>query len=91
LRRLGLKKAASLDRSSKTDLPRRPLSFEKTQRAKPSEVTLAEGWKSEDRGRCTACIPPTAPVGMDIYEIGAYSAKDRAREPELFISYQFPA
>lgn len=58
--------------------------FQKTQRAKPYEVTLARDWKSEDRGHWTACIPPTAPVGMDIYETGAYSARDKATEPELF-------
>ncbi|MEA3208709.1 MAG: hypothetical protein QOE70_1766 [Chthoniobacter sp.] len=58
--------------------------FQKTQRAKPYEVTLATDWKSEDRGHWTACIPPSAPMGMDIYETGTYSAKDKAREPELF-------
>ena len=58
--------------------------FQKTKRAKPYEVTLARDWKSEDRGHWTACIPPTMPVGMDIYEVGTYSAKDKAKEPELF-------
>ena len=58
--------------------------FQKTRRAKPYEVILAGGWKSEDRGHWTGCIPPTAPMGMDIYETGTYSAKDKATEPELF-------
>lgn len=59
------------------------ISFEKTQRAKPYEFTLAKDWKSEDRGHWTACIPSTAPVGMDIYESGTYTARDKAKEPEL--------
>jgi len=58
--------------------------FQKARRAKPYQVILAKGWKSEDRGHWTACIPSTASVGMDIYEAGTYSAKDKAAEPELF-------
>lgn len=60
--------------------------FEKTKtpRAKPYEVTLAKDWQSEDRGHWTACRPPTVPVGMDIYEVGTYSAKDKASEAALF-------
>ena len=58
--------------------------FEKAQRAKPYEIALAAGWTSADRGHWTACIPPKAPVGMDIYEAGTYSANDQASEPALF-------
>src|SRR5262249_7541622 len=32
----------------------------------------------------TTLIPPTTPMGMDIYESGTYTAKDQATEPELF-------
>lgn len=31
------------------------------------------------------CKPPTAPVGMDIYELGRYSCDDRAKTPELLM------
>jgi len=58
--------------------------FAKTERAKPYEVTLAKDWVSEDRGHWTACRPSTVPVGMDIYEYGTYSTKDKAKEPELW-------
>ncbi len=44
-------------------------------RKKPFEVTPAKGWKHEDRGNWETYIPPIAPVGMDIYEMGRYSAR----------------
>jgi len=44
-------------------------------RKKPFKVTLASGWRQEDRGHWEMFIPPSAPVGMDIYEVGRYSAK----------------
>ncbi len=63
-----------------------PMIFEFTKRAreKPFEVTLADGWKSDDKGHWLMLIPPSFPVGMDIYEMGTYSAADPADEAELF-------
>lgn len=58
--------------------------FEKKARKKPYEVALAKGWESDERGHWTACRPADLPVGMDIYELGAYSAKDAKEEPKLF-------
>jgi hypothetical protein len=50
-------------------------------RQKRFQLTLAEGWKAQDRGNWLMLIPPTAPAGMDIYELGSYStekAEDQA-------------
>lgn len=57
--------------------------FVAAQRVKPFEVTLAKGWTTKDRGHWLALIPPTFPVGMDIYEVGAYSADNPAQEQAL--------
>lgn len=46
-----------------------------TGRKKTFTVTPASGWRQEDRGHWEMFIPPNAPVGMDIYEVGRYSAK----------------
>ena len=54
------------------------------ERVKPFEVTLAEGWKSNDKGNWLMLIPPSFPVGMDIYEMGSYSSDDSDAEQELF-------
>lgn len=42
--------------------------FTKTEREKPFEVTLAKGWNSIDKGNWVMLVPPSFPVGMDIYE-----------------------
>jgi hypothetical protein len=62
-----------------------PMIFEflPTKREKPFEVTLAEGWKSNDRGSWLMLVPPGFPVGLDIYEMGVYSADVQAEEPKL--------
>jgi hypothetical protein len=56
------------------------------QRAKPYGFTLAEGWKGVDKGNWLMLSPPDFPVGLDIYEMGVYSAEDKEAEPELFKS-----
>src|SRR5207237_3081135 len=58
--------------------------FTRTQGKKPFEVTLAEEWKSIDKGNWLMLVPPSFPVGMDIYELGTYSSDDKATEKELF-------
>lgn len=53
--------------------------FVKAESRKPYEITLAKGWQSEDHGNWVLCKPPTAPVGMDIYQMGTYSCDDRTK------------
>ncbi|HNB17168.1 MAG TPA: hypothetical protein PLC15_17425 [Candidatus Obscuribacter sp.] len=59
--------------------------FSKVERKKPIQVTLAKGWTATDRGHWIMCVPPTAPVGMDIYELGRYSCDDKVKTQELFM------
>lgn len=47
----------------------------------PFEVQFVEGWRAEHRGQYVAFIPTQAPVGMDIYMFGTYTADEG--EPEL--------
>ena len=49
--------------------------FLRTTREKPFEVTLADGWKAIDKGNWVMHVPPSFPVGMDIYELGTYSTE----------------
>lgn len=57
--------------------------FIKAEVQKPYQISLASGWQSVDHGNWVMCKPPTAPVGMDIYELGGYSADDDAKSKEL--------
>ena len=52
----------------------------------PFTVKLAKGWKSEDRGSYVFHGPPSAPVGMDVYVMGTYSALEK--ESTLFTKVQ---
>jgi hypothetical protein len=54
--------------------------FTATNREKPFEVTLVDGWKAVDKGNWLMCVPPSFPVGLDIYEMGNYSSADKATE-----------
>ena len=58
--------------------------FTKVGREKPYTVKLMDGWKSDDKGHWLMLIPPSFPVGMDIYQMGTYSADNPADEAELF-------
>lgn len=49
----------------------------------PYSLTLAKGWRSEERGNYTAYIPKIAPVGMDIYMMGRYHNMDNEQLKEL--------
>src|SRR5205085_11129590 len=51
--------------------------FTKTKREKPFEVALADGWKRVDKGNWVMHVPPSFPVGMDIYEMGTYSSEEK--------------
>jgi len=57
--------------------------FKKTDREKPFEITLADGWKTIDKGNWVMHVPPSFPVGMDIYEMGTYSSDEPGKEKEL--------
>ncbi|MDX1986551.1 MAG: hypothetical protein SFV17_07680 [Candidatus Obscuribacter sp.] len=59
--------------------------FSKVERKRPIQVILAKGWTATDRGHWIMCVPPTAPVGMDIYELGRYSCDDKAKIQDLFM------
>ena len=54
--------------------------FTGTKREKPFAVTLAQGWKANDKGNWVMYVPPAFPVGMDIYEMGTYSCPEPKRE-----------
>lgn len=54
--------------------------FKKAERKRPYEFTLANGWQSHDKGSWVMCVPPTAPVGMDIYELGTYSSDTKTED-----------
>ncbi|MBS1991739.1 MAG: hypothetical protein JSS83_14560 [Cyanobacteria bacterium SZAS LIN-3] len=49
----------------------------------PYTITKAPGWIEENRGDYVAYIPSIAPVGMDIYMMGKYSALSPAQEKEI--------
>jgi len=48
------------------------------------EITLLNTWEAKDRGLYFGYKPPSAPVGMDIYVMGHYSATNKADEAALF-------
>ncbi len=50
----------------------------------PYDLKVAEGWTSHDQGIYVGYKPPTFPVGMDIYQLGSYSATDSKSESALF-------
>ena len=52
-------------------------------RQKPFVIGLAEGWKVEDRGNFVTFVPPIAPVGMDLYEMGRYSPAEGENKEAL--------
>ena len=45
-------------------------------RPKPYKINLAKGWKTIDNGNWVMHVPPTFPVGFDIYEMGVYSTDE---------------
>lgn len=58
--------------------------FSESERSKPYELTLAKGWTGSDKGNWTLYSPPGLPVGMDIYEMGSYSADNKDEQEALF-------
>jgi hypothetical protein len=57
--------------------------FTRKERKKPFTVALAKGWKAIDKGNWLMLVPPTFPVGMDVYEMGTYSSENKQKEKEL--------
>jgi hypothetical protein len=49
----------------------------------PFTVQKANGWTEEERPGYVAYIPPTAPVGMDIYMMGKYSGLTPDKERKI--------
>lgn len=58
--------------------------FAKPIATKPYTITLADKWSPTDRGIYVGYKPPTAPIGMDIYYYGVYSADNRKDEAALY-------
>lgn len=50
------------------------------------QIKIADGWTSADRGIYIGYKPATFPVGMDIYQLGTYSADNSKDEAKLFKS-----
>ncbi len=57
--------------------------FTPSKREKPFQITIANGWKSIDKGNWVMFVPPTFPVGLDIYEMGTYSCDDKGKRKEV--------
>lgn len=57
--------------------------FTAAKRPKPYQVSVPKGWKTVDHGNWMMYVPPQFPVGMDIHELGTYSADDKTKEKEL--------
>jgi hypothetical protein len=50
----------------------------------PFTVEVADGWRTEHYGYWVKFIPQEAPVGMDVYMLGEYSADREGDEAALF-------
>ena len=58
--------------------------FAAPQQSPPFDIQLAKGWKAHDEGFYVGYQPVTAPVGMDVYMLGHYSATNASDEEDLF-------
>lgn len=47
-------------------------------------IKIPDGWTSRNQGIYVSYKPPTFPVGMDIYQLGSYSAEKPKDEAKLF-------
>jgi hypothetical protein len=50
----------------------------------PFVLKIAKGWTRRNDGQSVVFVPPIAPVGMDVYVMGHYSAEESAKLPEIF-------
>ncbi len=58
--------------------------FTPTQNSSTYNIKIADGWTSRNEGIYVGYKPPTFPVGMDIYQLGSYSAQETKNEVKLF-------
>ena len=68
----------------KYDATRNYWLFTPTENSATFSVKIADGWTSRNAGIFIGYTPPTFPVGMDVYQLGGYSAADSKKEAELF-------
>ena len=57
--------------------------FEKKNLKYPFTLKTADGWQRREEGARVVFIPPSAPVGMDVYTMGHCSSEDPAKLPGL--------
>ncbi len=57
--------------------------FAKPANPKPFQITIADKWTADDRGLYVGYKPPTFPVGMDVYYLGAYSSGGTEQQSTL--------
>lgn len=57
--------------------------FDKPQMPPSYSISVADGWKVQDRGLYVAYIPSIAPVGMDIYMMGRFAGLSEERLKEI--------
>ncbi|HIA51427.1 MAG TPA: hypothetical protein EYN91_04985 [Candidatus Melainabacteria bacterium] len=57
--------------------------FERPPMPLPFSLTIAEGWRKENRGSYVAYIPAEQPVGMDVYMFGTYSDLNKEDEQKF--------
>ncbi len=57
--------------------------FEEADRKPPFKVKIADGWKKRTRAHSVIFVPPNFPVGMDIYQMGSYSADSKDKETQV--------
>jgi len=57
--------------------------FEKGPMPYPHSLHLQPSWTTRDQGSCIVYLPPTAPVGMDVYILGRVTAAEKGREESL--------
>lgn len=60
--------------------------FERIRREKAFELTLTEGWEQHDFAGFVIYSPPVLSRGMDIYDMGTFSADDAVDEAQVFDS-----
>jgi hypothetical protein len=57
--------------------------FTPAQNSSIYSINLANGWTAHNEGIYVGYVPPTFPVGMDIYQLGSYSAEKPKEEAKL--------
>lgn len=58
--------------------------FKKKKMEHPFSLKIAGGWKSRDQRSHVVFVPPIAPVGMDVYMMGHYSAENESERDAIY-------